>query len=174
MDTLERIPVIVQHRIDHAVGQRAVRVGSLIYSDIIYHRHNGPRRLFWLLDHGVQLIYEPFGWVNAWYVDLVAITRSTQQGQEWYQVRDMDIDIVVEGMGPTYRLVDLEEFGSSLVAGELTLAEAQDVLTRTQIFLDAFLHRGAPWPPPIIRPFFAADHCYPAFESASQPATVQS
>jgi hypothetical protein len=78
-----------------------------------------------------------------------------------HHVRDMEVDIVVEGMGPTYRLIDLERFGQRALAGELTVAEVAEVLHKTQAFLDAFLHRGAPWPPPPIRAVFSPTHEYP-------------
>lgn len=81
-------------------------------------------------------------------------------------MRDLEIDIVVEGMGPTYRLIDLERFGARVASGEYTPAEAANTLARTQAFLDTFLHRGAPWPPPTIVPFFSVVHRYPGAPAA--------
>jgi len=153
--------VSVQHRRNAFMGAKGFRVGSLLYMDEVHLTNSGPRRLFWLLDYGVQLVYEPFGWSNEWYVDLVEITLAGTADAPVYHVRDMAIDIVVEGMGPTYRIIDLDEFGAAITSGVITATEAQDVLRRTQSFLDAFLHRDAPWPPPQVVPLFSPTHVYP-------------
>jgi hypothetical protein len=64
-------------------------------------------------------------------IDLVQI-QSAQAAQGLiHHVRDMEVDIVVEGMGPTYRLIDLERFGQRALAGELTVAEVAEVLHKT-------------------------------------------
>lgn len=148
-------PVVVRHRASEYRDVAAMRVGAVLYADERHEQHGGWRRYFWLLDHQAQLVYEPFGWADEWYVDIVSIAREDGEAGAVYTVRDMEIDIVVEGMGPTYRLIDLERFGARVAAGEFTPTEAADALARTQAFLDAFLHRGAPWPPPAIIPFFS-------------------
>ena len=51
----------------------AILVGRVLMRDELAGPHRGPRRVFWLLDEGVQLIYEPFGWIDEWYVDVVRI-----------------------------------------------------------------------------------------------------
>lgn len=148
-------PVVVRHRASAYRDVAAMRVGTVLYADERHEQHGGWRRYFWLLDHQAQLVYEPFGWADEWYVDIVSIAREDGEAGAIYTVRDLEIDIVVEGRGPTYRLIDLEKFGARMVAGEFTPAEAADALARAQTFLDAFLHRGAPWPPPAIMPFFS-------------------
>jgi hypothetical protein len=153
--------VVVLHRSGGSPHVAVARVDNVLYTDQLKFSPLGARRVFWLLDYDAQIVYEPFGWTNEWYIDLVQI-QSVQAAQGLiHHVRDMEVDIVVEGMGPTYRLIDLERFGQRALAGELTVAEVAEVLHKTQAFLDAFLHRGAPWPPPPIRAVFSPTHEYP-------------
>jgi hypothetical protein len=139
----------------------ATHVDGILFSDGFYSAYGSGRRVFWLLDYHVQIVYEPWTWRQEWYVDMVDIACTAQDGTLTYLIRDMDVDIIVEGMGPTYRLIDLGEFGLRALAGAHTLEGAALVLTRTQTFLDTFLHRGAPWPPPPLVPFFSPIHEYP-------------
>lgn len=118
------------------------------------------RRYFWLVDIGVQLVYDSYGWAGEWRVDLVDIEREDRR-MPAYHVRDMALDVVVEGFGPTYRMLDLDDLGRRLLTGEFTPCQVSSVLSRAQAFLDRYLHRGAPWPPPEVRPHFAPDHHYP-------------
>lgn len=146
----------VAHRLHDHRPVPARQVGQVLFSDEIHWQHDGPRRYFWLLDSSVQLIYEPYGWRNEWYVDVVDIVAS----DDLYTVTDRYIDVVVEGMGPTYRLLDLGEAVSVLTGTELT-----DTVDALQRFLDGNLHRGAPFPPASIRPLFAANHDYPMWSA---------
>lgn len=77
----------------------AIRVGRVLMRDELVGPHRGLRRVFWLLDEGVQLIYEPFGWIDEWYVDVVRIQARRDDGQLTYHVTDEYADIIVEGMG---------------------------------------------------------------------------
>lgn len=151
----------VSHRIHGVDELPAVRYGDLLVRDESYHRHAGIRRYFWLLDLGVQLVYEPFGWTDEWYVDVVFVDQEARDDSFAYRIADAYVDLVIEGMGPTYRMLDLDELGAALLAGQVDASGAADALTRAQRFVDTYLHRGAPFPPPQIRPFFAADHGYP-------------
>lgn len=144
----------------------AVLVGNVLYSDQIYYRHAGPRRYFWLLSEGVQLIYEPFGWEHEWYIDLVSIRRFDSPRGPLFRVHDRLIDIVVEGDGPTYRIIDLEEAAEALTSGIITAQALAEVLTATQNFLDRYLHRRATFPPAAIRSMFFHDHTYPAWSQS--------
>ena len=152
--------VTIQDR--NGVDLHATHVDSILFSDGYHAVYGSGRRVFWLLDYSVQIVYEPWAWRQEWYVDIVDIVRTAQDATLTYLIRDMDVDIIVEGMGPTYRLIDLGEFGLRTLAGAHTAEDAALVLTRTQTFLDAFLHRGAPWPPPPLVPFFSPTHDYPA------------
>src|SRR3712207_2469974 len=100
----EPIPVLVESRIHDWRALSAVLVDRVLMRDETYHRHDGPRRYFWLLDEGVQMVYEPFGWRDEWYVDVVHIDTHRSDGQVTYRVTDWYLDFVVEGMGPTYRI----------------------------------------------------------------------
>ncbi|HZN77422.1 MAG TPA: hypothetical protein VFC00_37880 [Micromonosporaceae bacterium] len=155
------VQALVSHRIHGGAELPAWRYGTVLVRDESYHRHAGPRRYFWLLDHEVQLVYEPFGWIDEWYVDVVTIRQIERGGRLVYDVSDALVDLVVEGMGPTYRMIDLDELADSVRAAHVAPSDAADILARTQRFLDSYLHRGAPFPPPQIRPYFAADHHYP-------------
>lgn len=159
-DNLHPEPVLVRHRI-HDQPVPARRRGTVLFSDEVCRRHAGPRRYFWLLGEDVQLVYEPFGWRDEWYVDLVSVSESDSGGTACYVVRDELVDIVVEGTGPTYRIIDLDEIGDALASGRVTGARLGKTLARAQRFLDRYLHRGASFPPPQIVPLFAPDHQYP-------------
>jgi hypothetical protein len=139
----------------------AVKVGSVLMRNDHYHRHAGPRRWFWLVDEGVQLVYEPFGWSDEWYVDIVRFETRAAGARPGYRVIDEYVDVVVEGSGPTYRMIDLDELADALTAGETTADRAAEALRCAQRFVDRYLHRGAPFPPVQIREFFSADHRYP-------------
>lgn len=152
--------VWVKHRANKFVPALARQKGQCIYSDELNERHGGMRRYFWLLDFNAQLIYEPFGWHDEWYVDFVLFTMEDSGRAKTYSVRDMEVDLVVQGMGPTYRIIDLDKFGDRLLSHEFALAETATVLCSVQRFVDSFLHKGAPWPPPLIQPFFSALHHY--------------
>lgn len=151
----------VSHPAAGLSNQPAMRVGSIIYADPPVNPYGPGRRLYWLPDYGVQIVYEPWGWHQEWYVDMVEITHEDAPESDVYAVRDMEVDIIVQGNGPTYRVIDLEKFGDRVLSGEFRVEEVWRVLTGTQRFLDAFLHRGAPWPPPAIAPLFSPDHDYP-------------
>lgn len=156
--------VLVKHRI-YERPVEAVLTGNVLYSDQIYYRHDGPRRYFWLIDEDVQLVYEPFGWRAEWYVDLVSISRGEVAGTPCFTVSDAYVDIVVEGMGPTYRILDLDEAGDAAANGDIAAAQLASTLTRTQQFLDRHLHRGGTFPPLQIVPLFSPDHHYPSWST---------
>ncbi len=153
-------PVLVQHRL-YEQPVAAVLTGDVLYSDQIHFGNAGPRRYFWLVQENVQLVYEPFVMRNEWYVDLVSVTVKEVDRTRCFVIRDEYVDVVVEGMGPTYRVLDLDEAADALAAGVMSQARLAAVLTDTQQFLERYLHRGATFPPGQIGPLFSADHCYP-------------
>jgi hypothetical protein len=155
--------VLVEHRIHAGRARPAVQVGRLLMRDEDYHRNAGRRRYFWLLDEGVQRVYEPFGWSKEWYVDVVSFSYGTADGRRVVRVEDRWMDVVVEDMGPTYRLIDLDELATGLRGGSMPIEVAAAALDAAQRFTDTHLHRGATFPPAALRPFFAADHDYPPF-----------
>lgn len=152
--------VFVESRVGDWKSAPAVLVDRVLMRDETYWRHAGPRRYFWLLDEGVQLVYEPFGWRDEWYVDVVSF-EERHTPDAIYRVTDRYIDLVVEAMGPTYRMLDLDELAYAMAAGDMESAEAGRALVNAQRFVDKYLHRGAPFPPPQIRPYFSAQHQYP-------------
>ena len=72
--------VAVAWRMHDWQAHPAIRVGGVLMRDELAGPHRGPRRVFWLLDEGVQLIYEPFGWIDEWYVDVVCIQAKRWDG----------------------------------------------------------------------------------------------
>jgi hypothetical protein len=154
--------VLVAHRANGFHPGPAARRGSLLVSDLVSRRHAGPRRVFWLLGEDVQLVWEPFGWRKEWYIDIVAVEESrTGRDQRLYTVTDRYIDVVVQDMGPTYRMLDLDEAGEALLSGDLTPRQLATAMKAAQRFIDRYLHRGRTFPPPQMSPWFAADHRYP-------------
>jgi hypothetical protein len=157
--------VLLEHRHWPDEPQHGVRVGDLLMCDSPYPRHAGPRRYFWLMTYGVQLVYEPFGWEREWYVDVVTITAGRRDGDECFRIDDATIDLVVEGHGPTYRILDLDELADHVDSGAVAPHAAGSALRDAQRFLDAFLHRGAPFPPPVMQRWFDEQHDYPPFQN---------
>ncbi|MGW7244231.1 hypothetical protein [Streptomyces sp. NPDC054804] len=115
--------------------------------------------------------YEPFGWQGEWYVDVVSFERTEQDGLPLFTVRDQYLDVVVEGMGPTYRLIDLDEAAAALLSGELSPSVLARAMVKAQEFTDRYLHRGAVFPPPALRELFDAGHQYPDW--AQQPVRLK-
>jgi len=111
------------------------------------------------------MVYEPFGWRDEWYVDIVDIEVHRTEADLTYRVIDHYLDIVIEGMGPTYRMLDLDQLAEAMRAGHIDVAAAGRAMVHAQQFVERYLHRGAPFPPPQIRPFFSADHQYPPLVS---------
>lgn len=143
---------------DREGERRAGRVGHVVISDETRHGNAGLRRYFWLLEHGAQMVYEPFGWKEEWKIDIVEFAHDAP-GR--ITVRDLMVDLVVEGMGPTYRMLDLDELAAAISARTATAEDAALALTTAQAFLESFLHRRAEFPPPEIRRWYSADHRYP-------------
>ncbi|MFD1134449.1 DUF402 domain-containing protein [Paenibacillus urinalis] len=101
-------------------------------------------RHYILMHEGVKIMHEPFGWTNEWYVDLVDI-KMNNDGE--IKLTDLYIDIVVEGKGPTYRLIDLEEYADAVSQGLIDIKDTNKHLTQVQMFLEKYLHRGKVFPP---------------------------
>ncbi|MEU8226343.1 DUF402 domain-containing protein [Kribbella sp. NPDC048915] len=110
-------------------------------------------RSYLLLDEGVQ-VTKPVVFTGAlegwWYVDLVEIERTG----DGLVVHDLYADVMIPPAGDQYRILDLDELGEALRAGQLTAARCADVLVATQRFMDRYLPRadGKPteseFPPP--------------------------
>jgi predicted RNA-binding protein associated with RNAse of E/G family len=128
----------------------AVLAGRVLYRDT-----DGQRR-FWLLDDDVQLTYEPFGWVDEWYVEVVAIDAERNSRLARFTVTDRYVELVVRGDGGAYRLLDLDAAGAAVVAGGLSPGQLAAALATTQRFLDGYLHRTPRCPPPAVRPYLPA------------------
>jgi hypothetical protein len=73
---------------------------------------------------------------TSWYVDLVHVTAE----EDRITVRDLYIDVIVPNDHRHQRILDLDEYGDAIEAGQLDLATAVDGLRRWQWFLDRHLH----------------------------------
>lgn len=106
-------------------------------------------RSYLLLDEGIQMSCPPgfaehhAGW---WYVDLVEITEASTQ----VTVMDQYLDVIVGPPGHSYRILDMDEFGDAIAAGELPAEKAVEGLRKFQRFIDTYLNRlgdaEAAWP----------------------------
>lgn len=105
-------------------------------------------RHFVLLEESVKLMYEPWGWINEWYVDIV---RLEHVRPEVLRLHDLYVDIVIEGSGPTYRLIDLDDVATALENGEINDNDAAEALATAQRFLDRHIHRRRDFPPMCIK-----------------------
>lgn len=158
----ELLAVTVLSRIGDWKPQSAWLIDRVLMRDETGDGNRGGRRYFWLVDEGVQLVYEPFGWRDQWYIDIVHFDESPSPDGPLFRVVDEWIDLVIEGMGPTYRILDLDEFAAALTSNRLTVLQAEHALVCVQQFTDRYLHRGAQFPPTQILRFFSRDHDYPA------------
>jgi predicted RNA-binding protein associated with RNAse of E/G family len=140
-------PIVVRSRLGECAGETDGRVAFFDRAD---DKTGKSVRHFVLLDQDVKLMYEPWGWENEWYADIVRIERS---GDGAICLTDIYIDIVIEGNGPTYRIVDLEDLAEAVTTGGVSRWELAQALRRAQTFLDDHLHRGKDFPPQCIRPY---------------------
>ena len=63
-------------------------------------------RHYVLLNKSIKLMYEPWGWRNEWYADLMEIRWLEPKILE---LKDLYLDIIIEGEGPTYRMIDFDD-----------------------------------------------------------------
>jgi hypothetical protein len=98
------------------------------------------QRTFVLLDDGIQIsqpVLFPSAQRGWWYCDLVQVADEG----DLVRVDDLWIDVVVGPPDHPYRVLDLDEYGQALAAGDLGVADAADGLARLQRFLDRRLNR---------------------------------
>lgn len=107
-------------------------------------------RHFILLNENIKLMYEPWGWKDKWYADLINIEYVNNSE---IKVTDLYIDIIIEGNGPTYRMIDFEDVVKALMNNEIEPEQLQKPFKKLQEFLDNHLHNEKDFPPTVIRPF---------------------
>lgn len=141
--------VLVKSRSGEIQGKRNQEIA---FFDCFDRRANKMIRHFILLNYGVQLRYEPFGWNNEWYIDFIEIDS---QPSDTMTLKDVYLDIVVEGMGPTYRIIDAEELADAFEESHIQAGDLCQILRNLQIFVDDHLHRNIDnFPPKSILPYF--------------------
>jgi predicted RNA-binding protein associated with RNAse of E/G family len=139
-------PVTIRSRLGESQGEANDEIVIFDRYDL---RSKKLVRHFILLEYGVKLMFEPFGWKNEWYADIV---RTTFPDEETIEIYDQLIDIVVEGNGPTYRAIDFDDLAERVEANTISSREIGEILRKLQRFLDDHLHRGKDFPPTIIIP----------------------
>ena len=107
-------------------------------------------RHFVLIHEATKLMFEPWDWKNKWYVDLVDVRWVDENT---LLLKDLYLDIIVEGNGPTYRIIDLDDLADALMNQKISVEAIHAPLWRLQQFLDNHLHDGKDFPPAIIQPF---------------------
>jgi hypothetical protein len=107
-------------------------------------------RHYILLHESVKLMHEPWDWKDRWYIDLVSIRWADAHTLE---LDDLWVDVIVEGSGPTYRIIDLEELADALRQGTAQIERLVTPLHCLQRFLDSHLHGGKDFPPAVLQPF---------------------
>lgn len=107
-------------------------------------------RHYILLKECIKLMYEPWGWENTWYADLIQINQIDNFKIE---IIDLCLDIVIEGHGPTYRMIDFDDLADALTDGRIQPTELKGPLYKLQRFLDDHLHGLKDFPPSCIKPF---------------------
>ncbi|CAG7625419.1 DUF402 domain-containing protein [Paenibacillus allorhizosphaerae] len=121
---------------------------EIVYFDRFDPKSDKEIRHFILMNEGVKIMFEPFGWKNEWYVDLIKIERCDENT---ISLEDMYIDVIVEGNGPTYRIVDLDEYADGVLEGKVSLTEMKTQMLQIQTFLIKYIHKGKEFPPEIIK-----------------------
>jgi predicted RNA-binding protein associated with RNAse of E/G family len=141
--------IMIKSRAGEIEGKRNKEIA---YFDNFDKRADKIIRHFILFQYGVMLRFEPFGWKNEWYIDFIEIEV---QPNDSLVLRDVYLDMVVEGMGPTYRIVDADELAEAFGKGHISSEQMCRILKNLQTFVDDHLHRDINnFPPKSVLPFF--------------------
>ncbi|MEW6750643.1 MAG: DUF402 domain-containing protein, partial [Candidatus Latescibacterota bacterium] len=161
-------PVTVRSRLGECAGQTDGRVA--FFDDSSDTSTGTPMRHFVLLDRGVKLMHEPWGWTKEWYADIVRVDRAADGAVE---LTDLCIDVIIEGYGPAYRVIDLDDLADAASSGALSPSDLDLALRHLQRFLDECLHRGRDFPPACIRSYLAP-HPAPRCVGVGEPGERES
>jgi len=114
-------------------------------------------RKYVFLQENIQLVYDPF-WLSKkdssekqWYADLIHVEWITDSQIE---ITDLYLDIIIEGNGPIYRMIDFDDLADALTNNAVDIRILGNALRGLQNFLDSHLHFGKDFPPEIIKPFW--------------------
>lgn len=138
-------PVVVGSRLGAFDGYAN---GNVAYFDREDAQAGKVVRHFVLLEESVKLMFEPWGLENEWYVDIVRIHWSTRSE---LILTDLYLDVIVEGRGPVYRAIDLDDLADAIQRPTIDLSDAAFALRTLQRFLDSHIHRTNDFPPKCIR-----------------------
>ena len=140
-------PVTIRSRLGEFQGRANDEIG--IY-DRIDSKSQKLVRHFILLEYGIKLMYEPWGWESEWYADIV---RTAFPDEDTIVVIDQLVDIICEGNGPTYRVIDSDDLAARIEVDDIANQKTGEILRKLQWFLDDHLHREKDFPPTAIVPY---------------------
>jgi len=141
---LLRSVVIVSRLGEHA----GFASDSVAYFDRYDAKADRVVRHFVLLHESAKLMFEPWGWKGQWYVDIVRVIR---EAEDTIRLQDLYIDVIVDGDGPAYRIIDLDDLARTIDDGTIAHTDVVAALHAVQQFLDNHLHRHRDFPPEAIR-----------------------
>ncbi|MBT3273984.1 MAG: DUF402 domain-containing protein [Spirochaetales bacterium] len=144
---MELKSITIRSRLGEFTGQTDGQVAFFNRDDV---KTGKMVRHFVLLGKGVKLMYEPWGWEHEWYADIISIDQIQD---DIIELRDLLVDIIIEGDGPTYRVIDLDDLADAVENGSISPNDHGDCLRKLQRFLDKHLHAGKDFPPKIIEPY---------------------
>lgn len=124
--------------------------GRIAYFDCYDPKAQKDIRHFVFLEESIKLMYEPWGWKDKWYADLIKIEWISKNE---INLKDLYLDIVIENKGTTYRMIDFDDLANALVQGLTNINELEIPLKNLQVFLDNHLHGGKDFPPSIIKSY---------------------
>lgn len=124
--------------------------GRIAYFDLYDSKSQRDVRHFIFLEESIKLMYEPWGWKDKWYADLIKIEYVSENE---ISLTDLYLDIIIESNGQTYKMIDFDDFADALVGGKINICDTEIPLKNLQSFLDNHLHDGKDFPPSIIKPY---------------------
>jgi Protein of unknown function (DUF402) len=123
--------------------------GEIVYFDLYDQKSQREVRHFIILKQCVKLMYEPFGWKDTWYIDLIQIQYISDTEM---QLNDFYLDIIINNKNKNYKIIDFDDLANALVEGKVTALDLEIPLKGFQTFLDQNIYRHV-FPPLEIRPF---------------------
>lgn len=95
-------------------------------------------RHYILLDKSVKLMFEPFGWKDKWYIDLVSIEHINENV---IVLKDLYLDVIIYNDCKEHKIIDFDDLANALVEGKVSPKELENPLKGFQIFLDTCVYQ---------------------------------
>ena len=134
---------------DHNVPLRKILITSrlgkiegftnekIAYFDLYDQKSQKIVRNFILLNQSVKLMYEPFGWKDMWYVDLIQIQRINDHE---INLIDLYLDVIIYNNCKSYKIIDFDDLAKALVEGKVDVHDLEIPLKGFQNFLDNYIY----------------------------------